>query len=246
MKFDFTGQTVLITGATRGIGLHLANDLRELGARLLLTGTQTDELAELQKTAPTGERYLTGDFSSRDSIDRFVDSLAEFERIDVCINNAGINRIGPIDEIDPDDWEAVRTVNLDGPLLITRYVGGLMRRHRYGRIVNISSIFGVISRSQRALYSATKFGLRGLTTASALDLAEANVLVNAVAPGFVRTKLTERILGPAEMLRLTDLVPLKRLADPGDITSAIVFLSSNLNTYITAQTIIVDGGYTAI
>lgn len=240
MKIDFTGRTALVTGGTRGIGRQLVEDLLELGAQVIATGTTDTFPAELQ-----GERlsYMQVDFSDRDDTEKFTEELGHLERIDVCVNNAGINRINPIDETLVGDWDAISAVNLDAPFLVTRAVSKIMKRQQYGRIVNIASIFGVISKPQRALYSMTKFGLRGLTVSSSLDLAAHNVLVNTVSPGFVVTELTTRILGEEEMARLAGEVPLQRFAQPTEISKTVLFLASELNSYITGQNLIVDGGF---
>lgn len=243
MKIDFTGQVVLVTGATRGIGKQLADDFARLGASLILTGTREDQIEALNKSTGSGQQYYRVDFTDRHSTEMFLRELGAYERIDVCINNAGINRINYIDETRIEDWDDITMVNLRAPFLITRQVGKLMKKNRYGRIVNISSIWGVISKEQRSIYSSTKFGLRGMTVAAANELARYNVLVNSIAPGFVLTDMTKAILGEKEMQELADQVPARRLATTKDISAPILFLASSLNTYIVGQNIIVDGGF---
>ena len=141
------------------------------------------------------------------------------------------------------DWDNIINVNLKTPFRITQIVSKSMKKNSYGRIINLGSIFSVISKSKRASYSSSKFGIIGLTKASALDLAEKNILVNSVSPGFVNTELTKTILKAKEMKKLKSEVPLKRLASPYEISNLILFLSSDLNTYLTGQNIIIDGGY---
>ncbi len=242
MRIDFTGQVVLVTGGTRGIGKEVADRFESLGAQVVVTGRDTSATAKAQNFAP-GRAFMSVDFSDRTSTESFVAGLEKLERIDVLVNNAGINRIDPIVETKDGDWDAIRAVNLDGPLMVTRAVSRVMKRHRYGRIVNIASIFGVISKPKRVLYSMSKFGIRGLTVGSALDLAPYNILVNTVSPGFVMTDLTRSILSPAEMDELAAQVPLGRFAETAEITNVIMFLASNLNTYMTAQNVVVDGGF---
>lgn len=247
MKIDFQDKIVLITGATRGMGKQFADDLTELSAGLILTGTDKNEIAELNRVARKDKRisrkYYAVDFTDEKSTKSFLDIIGRHERIDVCINNAGINRINFIDETLLDDWQDIRAVNLDAPFMITRAVSKIMKKNRYGRIVNIASIFGVISKAKRSAYTTTKYGLRGLTVTSSIELAPYNVLVNCVSPGFVLTDLTKSILSEEEMKNLASQIPLGRFAKPEEISSLVLFLASSFNTYLTGQNIIVDGGF---
>ncbi len=142
-----------------------------------------------------------------------------------------------------EDFDDIMAVNLKAPFMITRVVAKIMKKNGYGRIVNISSIFGHISREKRSIYSTTKFGLRGLTVAASNELARYNVLVNSVSPGFVLTELTEKILTEEERAEIKSRIPAGRFALPEEISKAVLFLASSLNTYIAGQDIIVDGGY---
>lgn len=248
MDIEFHNKTVLITGATRGIGKELAHDFQRLGANLILTGTRPDQIKKLnedfeKENNKQNIKYYCADFSNEGSLLNFIQELRKYERIDVCVNNAGINRISCIYDAPFTDWDDILNVNLRAPFVILHDVSQIMKRSGYGRIVNIASIFGVISKEKRAIYSSSKSGLVGLTRAAALDLAPYNILVNCVSPGFVLTELTERILTEEEIKDLTARIPLGRMAVPEDISKAILFLSSDLNTYITGQNIIVDGGY---
>ena len=244
MKLAFGGRVSLVTGGTRGIGLQVAQDLAALGSTVLITGTDEERANAVARTfAGSGHRGFGVDFADPASTDRFVARLAQEPRLDILVNNAGINRINPVDAVRDEDWEAVQHVNLEAPLKITRATARLMRAQGYGRIVNLASIFGVISKEKRALYSMSKFGLRGLTVATAHDLARAGVLANTVSPGFVRTDLTDRILSQADQDALAAQVPLGRFAAPEEISRVILFLVSDLNTYITAQNIVADGGF---
>lgn len=247
MKIDFEGQVVLVTGATRGIGRQIADDFAELGAELILTGTHEKEIEALNRDivefGDAKKQYYCADFLDANSTEKFLDELRDYSRIDVCVNNAGINRIDYIDETKTEDWDDIIAVNLKAPFLVTREISKIMKKNAYGRIVNISSIFGSISREKRSIYSSSKFGLRGLTVASSNELAKYNILVNTVSPGFVLTELTKSILSNEEMTELASQVPIKRLATPDEISKAVLFLASGFNTYITGQDIIVDGGY---
>jgi 3-oxoacyl-[acyl-carrier protein] reductase len=247
MKIDYQGQTVLVTGATRGMGQQFAADFARLGANLILTGTNKDEIETLNREAKhnrqASKTYYAVDFTNAESTEAFIEVIGSYPKIDVCINNAGINRINFIDETLTDDWKDIMRVNLEAPFMITRAVSQLMKRNRYGRIINIASIFGVISKAKRSIYTTTKFGLRGLTVTSAIELAPYNVLVNSVSPGFVLTELTKRILTEEEMKNLASQVPMNRFATPDEISRVVLFLASSLNTYLTGQNIVVDGGF---
>lgn len=230
VKIDFTGKKVLITGASRGIGRQIADDMKLLGAELILTATK-EEL-----------NYHCVDFLSGESTNKFIDFLSK-EKIDICINNAGINKISSICDTDIRDWDDILQVNLSAPFKILKTVATGMKRRKYGRIINISSIWGTISKEQRASYSSSKFGLRGLTMASAAELAKYNVLINAVSPGFTLTDLTKSILTETEMREICSQIPIERMAEPSEISKVVLFLASDLNTYISGQNIVVDGGF---
>lgn len=236
-----------MTGATRGIGKQIAEDFFELGAKLILTGKNKERIKILNESLPKEKKnrmqYYSADFTDIKSIEKFIEQIRCYDRIDICINNAGINRIDYIDETYMKDWDDIIAVNLKAPFMIIREIGKLMKKNGYGRIINISSIYGLISREKRSIYSASKFGIRGLTVATSNELAKYNIFVNTVSPGFVLTDLTKSILSEKEMKELAAQIPARRLASPDDITRVVLFLASSLNTYITGQNIIVDGGY---
>ena len=246
MNFDFSKKTVIVTGGARGIGAAIVELFQEYNAEIIATGTNVKELESLNRAAK-GKRtqYIHLDFILNESVQGFLGYLDKLDRIDVLINNAGVNKIDSIHEIDENDWDRLSNVNLRGPFILTRTVSKIMQKQCYGRIVNITSIFSVISKSKRAAYSSTKWGLVGFTKAVALDLAQYNILVNAVSPGFVDTELTRRILGEKEINKLINTIPQKRLADSSEIAKTVIFLVSDHNTYITGQNIIIDGGYTS-
>jgi 3-oxoacyl-[acyl-carrier protein] reductase len=247
MKISFKGQVVLITGATRGIGKQLADDFVKSGAQVILTGTQREQIDMLNKSVEKKSQgkkmYYCVDFTDSISTQDFIEKLGRYRKIDVCINNAGINRVDYIHEIQLKDWDDIMAVNLKAPFLIIREVSKIMKRNRYGRIVNISSIFGIINRHKRSIYSASKFGIRGLTVAASNELARYNILVNTVSPGFVLTDLTRRILSKKEIQDIKKQIPQGRFATPDEISCLILFLASPSNTYLTGQNIIIDGGY---
>ena len=246
MKIDFSNKTVIVTGGIRGIGTAIVELFQECNAQIIATGTNTSELESLnQESKGKKTDYIHLDFTSNESIQKFLGHIVKRDKIDVLINNAGVNKIDSIKDIAEDDWDWINNVNLRGPFLLTRAVSKIMQNQGYGRMVNIASIFGVVSKAKRATYSTTKWGLVGFTKAVALDLAPHNILVNAVSPGFVDTELTRRILGEKEIEKLVDTIPQKRLADAGEIAKTVVFLTSHHNTYITGQNIIVDGGFSS-
>jgi 3-oxoacyl-[acyl-carrier protein] reductase len=244
MKIDFSGQTVLVTGATRGIGKQIADDLADLGAKLILTGTNKRTIEKLNQSSDHNTvKYYCVDFTDIKSTRRFIAEISAKKKIDVCINNAGINKIDFLEDARPQDWDEILAVNLTAPFMITRAVSKIMKKNGYGRIVNISSIFGVISKAKRSIYSATKSGLNGLSRAAANELAQYNVLVNSVSPGFVLTDLTRGILSAKEIKDLAKQIPLQRFARPDEISRLVLFVASDLNTYLTGQNIIIDGGF---
>jgi 3-oxoacyl-[acyl-carrier protein] reductase len=238
---NFSGKIAIVTGGTRGIGKSIVMLLEKLGCYVIYTGTKA-----ANDTIIKNGRYEQLDLSEIDSIHRFCkDVITNMSSIDILINNAGINIIESIDNIKDENWERILEVNLTGSMRLMREVAKVMKKNnRGGRILNISSIFGVISREKRSSYSASKAGLIGLTKASALDLAPYNILVNALCPGFTLTELTLSILSEEEMKLLSSEVPLGRFANVYEIAKVAIFLCSDLNTYITGQAILVDGGIT--
>jgi 3-oxoacyl-[acyl-carrier protein] reductase len=241
MKIDFSNKTAIVTGGTRGIGKSIASLLAESGCHVVYTGTK-----EQTKSSIKNGQYEQLDLSDEKSIERFVkEVVGKTYAIDILINNAGINIIESIDEIKDKNWEKILTVNLTGPMRLMREVTKVMKKNKHGgKILNISSIFGVVSNAKRNSYSASKTGLIGLTRASSLDLAQYNILVNALCPGFTSTELTKSILSNKEMKDLSSQVPIGRFADVSEIAKIAIFLCSDLNRYMTGQVLVVDGGFT--
>lgn len=243
MKIDFAGKTALVTGGTRGIGAAIARLLAESGARVIVTGSHSKS----QANAPKGPRLVfeAVDFTDHAATQAFAARMAE-ERIDILVNNAGINRINAVGDIRDKDWNEILAVNLNAPMILCRALAPKMAERRFGRIVNITSIFGIVSRAQRASYSASKFALTGLTRALALDYAAGGVLANALAPGFIDTELTHSILCGEQRRELATQTPLGRLGSAEEIARVAVFLASEANTFITGQCIVADGGFTSV
>lgn len=237
---DFKNKTAIVTGGTRGIGKNISESLWELGCDTIITGTGDKEKVVRKKPRL---HYLKLDFLDSKSIKDFIKSISKFRNIDILINNAGMNIIESIDRIEKDNWDKVLQVNLTGPAFLMKSVAKIMKKRNYGRILNISSIFGVVSKEKRNAYSASKTGLIGLTRAAALDLAKYNILVNALCPGFTMTDLSKSILSKSEISQISKEIPLQRFANVDEIAKVALFLCSGLNTYITGQAIIIDGGF---
>jgi NAD(P)-dependent dehydrogenase (short-subunit alcohol dehydrogenase family) len=219
-----TQRTALVTGAARGIGAAVAAALREQGAVVL-------EPKRL-------DLDLSDSASLHDWLGRYGGD------IDIVVNNAGINLLNDLESITPQDWQQMVQVNLTAPLQIIQGVAAGMKQRGWGRIVNISSIFGVVTKERRAAYSAVKSGLNGLTRTAAVELAPYGVLVNSVCPGYVATELTRANNSPADIETIAASIPLGRLAEPEEIARFIAFLCGESNSYLTGQTILVDGGFT--
>ena len=246
---DLTGKTALVTGATQGIGQSIATLLLDAGANLVLTGTKQSAIDALNKKqlANTNSRvvYHQLDLYSEDSTTAFLEQIHN-KTFDICINNAGVNRVSEFVDTSEEDYEWINQINLYGPYKILKVLVPGMVANGYGRIVNIASIWSIVTRKGRSLYTTSKNGLVGLTETLAVELAQHNVLVNAVSPGFTLTELTKNTNTSEQLKAIESVIPIGRLATPDEIASLVAFLVSNLNTYITGQNIAIDGGYTNI
>ena len=227
----------LVTGGTRGIGAATAQALLEAGYEVVVTGTAPNG------QAPKGCAYRPCDFTDSSALQAFAKDVAAL-RLAILVNNAGVNKAALLAEYNPADFTRILQVNVTAPFLLCQAVVPGMQKRRFGRIVNVTSIFGVVSKAGRAAYSASKFGLFGLSRALALEVAVDNILVNCVAPGFVDTDMTRRILGVQGIAEVTSAIPIGRLARPEEVARYIQFLVSDENTYMTGQHLIVDGGFT--
>lgn len=249
MNIDFKGKTILITGATRGIGAQIAKDLLKLGANLILTGTNENQIENLNQEMifkKNKAKYFVLNPIQKNTVKSFLEIMKNYNNIDCIVNNAGINRLNYINETKIKDFNELIDVNLKLPFEIIRNISNKMIKNNYGRIVNIGSIFGVISKERRSVYSSTKFGIHGLTVGSSNDLARHNIFVNTVSPGFVLTDLTKQNLSIEEMDSLKNQIPANKLADTSYISNVVMFLLSDFNKYITGQNIIADGGFTNV
>lgn len=238
-SLDLSGLKALVTGGTRGIGQAIAQALLAHGATVVVTGRKAISSPEKRLSC------LVVDFSRKENVEQFCQIITTM-KFDILINNAGINAIGPFDEIPSGVFDRIHDVNVRAPFRITQTLLPHMKSSGWGRIVNISSIFGIVTKTHRASYSTSKFGLRGLTAALAAEVAAQGILANCVAPGFVETDLTRQILTPDQREELSQTVPMKRFAEPKEIASLVLWLSSRDNSYVTGQTFVIDGGYTCV
>jgi len=215
----------LITGASRGIGKAIKILFEERGIIVY---------------APTRAEM---NLSSNDSIRQYVEKISD---IDILVNCAGINDLASIDEMSEEKLQEMLQVNLVSQTMLIKHVSEKMKKNRYGKIVNFASIWCDFSKERRIMYSIAKAGVKGLTTAAAVELSKYNVLVNAVAPGFVNTEMTSQNNTPEQIDALAQALPIKRMAEPVEIAEFVYFLASEKNSFITGQTIFADGGFSCV
>ncbi len=241
---DLSGKVAMVTGGSRGIGEATAKILYEHGADVAVVDIDRDG-AERTAAGLTGRGSALGlaaDVSSAEQVESSVEATEkELGPIDILVNNAGLTRDGLLIRMAEADWDLVLAVNLKGPFLMTKLVGRNMMKRRSGRIINVASVVGIAGNAGQANYAASKAGLIGFTKAVAKELASRNVLLNAVAPGFIDTAMT-RALPETARDALQKQIPLQRLGSPEDVAGAVLFLASDLAGYITGQVLVVDGG----
>lgn len=242
---DLTGKVTLITGGAQGIGKEIALKFADAGSDLIICDVNQEVLdqtcTEIKKI---GRECLVvkADVTRSDQVDEVVTkSLDKYKRIDILINNAGITRDNLLARMSEEDWDLVLLVNLKGVFLFAKAVAKTMMKQRQGRIINIASVIGLMGNAGQANYAASKGGVIALTKTMAKELAKRNITVNAIAPGFIKTAMTDKLKDEYKEAMLK-MIPLARLGDPQDIADAALFLSSEYSNYITGQVLTVDGG----
>jgi len=242
VSLDLAGKVAFVTGSTRGIGISIARTLHQAGASVAIIGRDATKAAEV--AASFGER--AAGFACDIAVAGQVETaIAAAEKalgpIDILVNNAGLTRDNIMLRLSEDDWDTVLDANLKGAFLTMRAVTKGMMKRRSGRIINISSIVGIIGNKGQSNYAASKAGLIGLTKAAAREYASRGLLINCIAPGFIETDMTSAL--PEEARKaLLEGIALGRLGRPEDVAGAVLFLASGLADYITGQVLVVDGG----
>lgn len=242
MKIDLTGRVALVTGSTRGIGRAIAETLAGCGARVAVVGRdQAKAQAAAQELGPD-HRGFAADVADSASVVALVEAVEkEMGAVDILVNNAGITRDNILFRLKDEDWDEVMNANLRGAFVAIRAASRGMMKRRWGRIINIASVVGIVGNKGQANYAASKAGLIGLTKTVAKELASRNILANVVAPGFIETDMTAAMTDDAKKTLFTQ-IPLERLGKPQDIASMVAFLASDHAGYMTGQVLVVDGG----
>jgi 3-oxoacyl-[acyl-carrier protein] reductase len=245
MAFQLNGKVALVTGGSRGIGRCVAEALLAQGAKVVLVDVMEDVLqetvAELQKQG-CDVHGMVGDVTNAELAQKVIDDcVAQFEKIDILVNNAGITRDGLAMRMKDDDWQMVLNVNLTGSFYMARAAMRPMMKARTGRIINVASVVGVMGNAGQVNYSASKAGLIGVTKSLAKELGSRGITVNAVAPGFIETPMTDKLKEDVKEAYMKG-IPLGRFGKPDEVASLICFLASEEAGYITGQAIIIDGG----
>ena len=238
---DFKDKKILITGASGGIGHALVKKFVSLNANVLATGTKTEKLDSLKNEFPN-INILKFDISDHSKIEEFVENVySQLVGLDVVINNAGINKDNLSIRMKEDEWKKVIDINLGSTFLLCRSAIKKMLKNKYGRIVNITSIVGHTGNLGQANYAASKAGIIGMTKSLAIEYAKKNITLNCVSPGFIKTNMTENILENVKAM-LTSRIPMSKLGSGEDVANSVAFLSSDEASYITGETIHVNGG----
>ncbi|KGR92108.1 3-oxoacyl-ACP reductase [Ureibacillus massiliensis 4400831 = CIP 108448 = CCUG 49529] len=240
------GKVAVVTGASRGIGRAIALLLAKEGAKVVVnySGSEQKAIQVVDEITSMGTEAIAvqANVSNAESVQNLMETaIKEFGSIDVLVNNAGITRDNLLMRMKEDEWDDVINTNLKGVFLCTKAVTRQMMKQRSGRIINISSIVGVMGNAGQANYVAAKAGVIGLTKTTARELASRNILVNAIAPGFITTEMTDELSEDLKNAMLAQ-IPLAKLGQPEDIAKAVVFLASEDSSYMTGQTLHIDGG----
>lgn len=240
--FDLKGKAALITGATGGIGGAIAKTLHEAGAKVILSGTRMEVLEQLQNTLGKRAEILQCNLLDSTSVESLFSKAEEaFGPVDILVCNAGITRDQLIMRMKNEDWDSVLAVNLTALFKLNRAAVTQMIKRRYGRIINISSVVGFMGNTGQSNYAAAKAGIIGMSKSIALEVASRGVTVNAIAPGFIATPMTD-IINEAMKQKIAESIPMKRIGTPEEVASAVLFLASAEAGYITGATLDINGG----
>jgi len=241
MQIDLSGRSALVTGSTRGIGRAIAQTLCDSGANVAVVGRDPAK-AEIVASTMRSAKGFGCDITDGAAVAALVEEVEKaFGAIDILVNNAGITRDNLLMRLKDDDWDAVLDANLRAAFVLIRAVSRAMMKRRWGRVINIASIVGLVGNKGQANYAASKAGLIGLTKSVAKELSSRNILANVVAPGFIETDMTATMTAEARET-LSKQIPLERLGTPSDIAGVVAFLASEHASYITGQVFVVDGG----
>lgn len=240
--FDLSGKSALVTGATGAIGGAIAKALHAMGATVAISGTKVENLEKLAAELADRVHIFPCNLSLSDEVDALVPNVEKgCGKIDILVNNAGINRDNLLLRISDDAWNDVIKVNLEAPFRLMRAAVKSMMRARWGRIINISSIVGAVGNPGQSNYAASKSGLFGLSKSAAMELAGRNITINCVAPGFIKSPMTDAI--PQQHKdELQKKIPMGRIGDPEEVAAAVGFLASEEASYITGHILHVNGG----
>ena len=242
MQIELGGRVALVTGSTRGIGREIAATLAGCGARVAVVGRDAARAEEAAKAIGGAARGYAADVADTAQVTSLVESVErDFGSLDILVNNAGLTRDNILLRLKDEDWDAVLGANLRGAFATIRAAARTMMKRRWGRIINISSVVGLIGNKGQSNYAASKAGLIGLTKSVAKEFASRNILANVIAPGFIETDMTSAMTADARAA-LSSQIPLERLGTPKDIAGVVAFLSSEHAAYITGQVFVVDGG----
>jgi 3-oxoacyl-[acyl-carrier protein] reductase len=247
LQVNLAGQTAIVTGASQGLGRAIAVALGAAGARVACVARNAEKLGETCATilaAGGRAEAFAQDVKNREAVDQLIDKIAEeWGRIDILVNNAGITRDTLLPRMTDAEWDDVIETNLRGTFLFTRAACRHMMRARYGRIINMASVSGLIGNAGQTNYSASKAGMIGMTRSLSKELASRNLTVNAVAPGFIESEMTQR-LGDSILDEVKKRIPARRIGLADDVAACVLFLASPAAGYVTGQVLTVDGGMT--
>ncbi len=235
-------QVAFVTGATAGIGKAIAKAFVDAGAFVIALGTNKERGEQLVAECGGKATFMQVDVSNKEQVEKAIDeTLAKFQKIDILVNNAGITRDGLLMRMSDDDWNQVLTVNLTSCFYITRAMMRPFMKAKRGKVINISSVVGLMGNAGQTNYAASKGALISFSKSLAKEVASRNITVNCIAPGYIETSMTEKI-PEAKREEAVKLIPLGRMGRPEDIAASCVFLASSAGDYITGQVLVVDGG----